>query len=353
MPKAKYQNDGTYYYTYINTGEYLPNGKPKYKKIRGKTISKVDEKVKAYHSDSALNIEPSKITVDEWYKQWFKSYKSGCAIKTQKYYEYLYQQHIFPVLASYRIAFVKEAHCSQILENMANKYSLETVKSVRGVLYSLFETAKRNKLISVNPAEKLNARGKPAKHRRALTASERENFLKVCKEQNYLFGFFLYFFGLRRGEALALTGEDIKDGFLTVNKQHIFPDNKLPLFSNIPKTDSGNRKIPIPNKAWQYIDFDNLPKGLIFTNDKHEAWSYANNTTAWNRCAKKAFGKNSEITEHYLRHNYCCMLFENNVDLLTVKEIAGHKDVETTLKIYTHYTEKMKDKGISKALEIG
>lgn len=236
---------------------------------------------------------------------------------------------------------------------MAEKYALETVKSVRSVLFSLFETAKRNKLIAYNPAEKLNARGKSSKHRRALTAKEREQYLEACKELNYTFGLFLYFFGLRRGECLALTGEDIRTDCIVVNKQYVYPDNKLPLFSNVPKTDSGNRKIPIPNKAREYIDFDNLPKkGLLFCTDNGMPWTYAMQTTRWNQFIRKAFGE-TEITEHYMRHNYCCMLFEKEVDLLTVKEVSGHKDIETTLKIYTHYTETMKDRGIKKVLEIG
>ena len=51
MPKAKYQkekrSDGkVFYYTYEKTGIIKPNGIPEYKKLRAKTIAKLDEKVK-------------------------------------------------------------------------------------------------------------------------------------------------------------------------------------------------------------------------------------------------------------------------------------------------------------------
>ncbi len=43
---------------------------------------------------------------------------------------------------------------------------------------------------------------------------------------------------------------------------------------------------------------------------------------------------------HCLRHNYCTMLFEQKADLQTVKVLMGHDDIQTTLSVYIHYTEK-------------
>ena len=56
---------------------------------------------------------------------------------------------------------------------------------------------------------------------------------------------------------------------------------------------------------------------------------------------------------HYLRHNYCTMLFERGGDLMTVKALAGHNDIKTTLEIYTHYTENLKKKATKKVKNIG
>ena len=43
-----------------------------------------------------------------------------------------------------------------------------------------------------------------------------------------------------------------------------------------------------------------------------------------------------KFTMHQLRHTYCSMLYDADVDLLTAKYLMGHKNVSTTLKIYTH-----------------
>lgn len=48
-----------------------------------------------------------------------------------------------------------------------------------------------------------------------------------------------------------------------------------------------------------------------------------------------------DATPHIFRHTHISMLTEANVDLNTIMERVGH-DMQTTLKIYTHVTNKMK-----------
>lgn len=354
MPKAKYQNDGTYYYTYINTGEYLPNGKPKYKKIRGKTISKVDEKVKQYNENKIYQIEPSTITVEQWYKEWFNAYKSDCKPNTKNFYEIMYNKHIKPSIGNYKVSQIRENHCQSILTNM-NKSGLSksTVQSVRKILFSMFDKAVIAKIIIINPAQRLNAKGKNKVERRHLTKEERKDTLNAITVHPFgQFVAFLYFFGLRRGEALALTGKDISDTEIKINKQYVFPDNNKAVLS-IPKTKAGVRSIPIPQKAREYIDFDNLPDGLLFADNDGNPLCYSAVKRKWKSFVKFTYGEHSEITEHYLRHNYCCMLFEKDVNIKVVQKLVGHEDIKTTLGIYTHYTEIMEEKDTSKVLNIG
>jgi site-specific recombinase XerD len=61
----------------------------------------------------------------------------------------------------------------------------------------------------------------------------------------------------------------------------------------------------------------------------------------------------TEITEHFLRHNYCVLLFEADVDLPTVQRLMGHDNLQTTLSVYTHYSDMMKASGENKAKKIG
>lgn len=45
---------------------------------------------------------------------------------------------------------------------------------------------------------------------------------------------------------------------------------------------------------------------------------------------------------HQLRHTFATMLYISKVDILTMKELMGHCDIQTTLGIYTHLSEKFK-----------
>ena len=355
MPKAKYPKgtDGLYYKS-VSNGKLRADGYPQYKKIRAKTIKALDEKLAKLEQLSALAADASKITVDQWEEQWFSSYKANLTESSQNFYFYIYKNHISPAIGTMKMIDVKEVHCQGILTKMANQnYAKKTVKSVRSVLFSIFDKARMNRIIPFNPCEHLTAAGAAQKKRRALTDEERTAYLKACQSHEFgTFAAFLYFFGLRRGEALALTGADFHGDKIIISKQLTYPDNNQPHLA-APKTAAGVREIPIPTKARCYIDFNAIDSGYIFKNTTGRPLSYTELRRKWQSFLNFAFPEGTDITEHYLRHNYCSMLFENEVDLLTVKTLAGHESVSTTLEIYTHYTEKMQKSASPKVLKIG
>jgi Site-specific recombinase XerD len=41
------------------------------------------------------------------------------------------------------------------------------------------------------------------------------------------------------------------------------------------------------------------------------------------------------ITPHYLRHTFATMLYLENINVVTAKQILGHADISTTVNIYT------------------
>ncbi len=354
MPVAKYKKEKSgLYYTYEKTGMYKPNGKPEYKKIRAKTIKLLDEKVKQYREQAAFGVEPTTLTVEQWFEQWFFAYKSGLRESTRSFYRTMYKTHISPKIGAMRINKVKELNCQAILSEMSSTHSVKTIKAVRTTLFSLFDKAQANKLIVVNPAARLKAEGKPSKKRRALTPDERHAYLAMCKTHPFgEYAAMLYFFGLRRGEALALTKADIHKEYISINKQISYPGNNRPVMGE-PKTKAGVRDIPIPHKAREYIKFNTFDDGLLFCRDDGRAFSYSEIVDRWNSFITAALGKDTDITEHCLRHNYCTMLFECGADPLAAQELMGHEDSETTLGIYTHFTAKIKENNTAKVLKIG
>lgn len=64
------------------------------------------------------------------------------------------------------------------------------------------------------------------------------------------------------------------------------------------------------------------------------------------REARKYSGIQKEITTHSLRHSYATHLLEMGLDIISVKELLGHADIQTTLT-YLHVAQLGRQKPFS------
>lgn len=59
-----------------------------------------------------------------------------------------------------------------------------------------------------------------------------------------------------------------------------------------------------------------------------------------------------EFDFHSLRHTHATMLVEHGASPMYVKRRLGHKNLEVTLRVYYHYTDKMEEDGTDVLLKI-
>ena len=71
---------------------------------------------------------------------------------------------------------------------------------------------------------------------------------------------------------------------------------------------------------------------------------YSQRGVQWavSEAARKA-GITKDISTHTLRHTYATHLLEDGLDILTIKNLLGHVNIETTM-IYLHVAQMSKDK---------
>lgn len=155
-----------------------------------------------------------------------------------------------------------------------------------------------------------------AKTGRALTVTEQAHFLEHAKDSKYinLFKFYLLT-GARRSEALNLRWADID---FDLRRIHIAGT----------KTQSSDRTVYILPDLAAALEEQHKATGagvLVFPYNK------TNVSHAFHRLCP-------EHRLHDLRHTFVTRCAESGININVAQQLAGHSDISTTLKIYTHVT---------------
>ena len=176
-----------------------------------------------------------------------------------------------------------------------------------------------------------------------FSVAEQKKIERAIREsgKDRLFGIVLcLYIGLRIGELMALTWEDIdlQRGALSVNKtcRDRWKNGQYLRQLDTPKTVSSKRIIPIPKQLLPYlraIKKRSLSAFLI---------SGKNGKNVPLRSYQKTFErllKREDIPHkgfHALRHTFATRALECGMDVKTLSEILGHKNATITLNRYAH-----------------
>ena len=163
---------------------------------------------------------------------------------------------------------------------------------------------------------------------------------------------FLVFSGLRVGEALALTKDDvnIKDRIIHVNKNYDVNNRVV----TTTKTLCSIRDVYMQNELLLIVKEINVIRtqlqllgelqrnDLFFPGSDSKYVRYDTYRHYLARCSLKSIGR--KITPHYLRHTHASLLMENGVPIEVISRRLGHENSKITKEIYLHVTEKLKEK---------
>lgn len=166
--------------------------------------------------------------------------------------------------------------------------------------------------------------------------------------------------GLREGEILALTKDDVSETKVSVNKTlklvkvYDSPDeHHYELKTTKPKTKKSRRKAPIPPKLKNDLvelnrirNTEKLKLGelyqdnnLLFPSETGTYIDSRNLLRSWERALKQIGVPYKKF--HALRHTFATQLLKNGADLLTVSRLLGHASIKTT-EIYAHVPDETK-----------
>ena len=324
------------------------NGKQKY--FYGKTKAEVLRKIADWRQAEAERKAKGGAPFTEVADEWWEQARDELAVATQRGY--------IPALNRARAHFgsrgiqsITPAEIASFVRTMArkNKMADKTARTQLMVVNLIFRFAVQSGYVQSNPARDLEVPRNLKKEKRDI-ASDKD--IKAVKE-NYgaPFGAFAYwalYTGMRRNELLAL---DWKDVDLENRQIHVrkscFRDTDGKVKAKAPKTASGIRDVPIPDKLAEKIT---PGKGLVFpgvsgymTNGMFERhWRHYTEATG------------VTCTPHQLRHAYATMLYEagDRVSMEDAQYLLGHAQIQTTKDIYTHIRDAKAQKIRDSMLDI-
>jgi len=344
----KKRSDGRYQQS-IMVG-YQSDGKPRRVVVYGKTQKEVKDKSADIRTKHGLGLfVDSNVTVLEWSRSWMLTYKQGVSEGTQRMYLSVINNHVLPSLGYYKLRDIKPAHLQTVVNGIADMP--RTAEQFKLTMSQMFKKAIANDLLVKNPADAVQLPVSFKKQKkRALTDGEVSLIHSLeLDERTRCFVYLLMYTGMRRGEALAITKNDIDFISLSihVNKGIVFSNNKSSV-KDSPKTMSGVRSIPLLAPLVPILkDYVNgLERDSLFTTQDGESISLMSFKRMWGKFERAVGTK--EITPHIFRHNFATVLYNAGVDVKAAQVILGHSSVSVTMDIYTHLGYKNKSDSTNK-----
>jgi integrase len=377
--RSNTKRDDGRYRVQIYTGRD-DSGKHKYKSVYGRTQKEANDKALEIRLalNKGIDIAPELVTFSDWSARWISIKKPEVTAARAVSYE-CNIKHLNATFGGTDIKKIRPVDVQDVIirlsrrnPNTGKPTAKKTLSGIKCTANQIFQLAIDNRVMDYNPARStmIPVKDTPIT-RRALTDAE-QKWITDTPHRAQLAAMIMMYAGLRRGELIALMWSDI--GFdsctIRVDKSVEIVGGKMVL-NNRTKTTSGMRTINAPNRL---IDFlrKQPRKGLYVCvgsggkmhtkSSWRRMWdSYLfdlnvkyGDFSPFEKRPKSKFDPNGvpfvipKITPHWLRHTFCTMLYFAGVDILTAKNLMGHKDIQTTLEIYTHLDAHHKHKEIDK-----
>ncbi|WP_330948867.1 site-specific integrase [Virgibacillus sp. MG-45] len=345
MTIYKDKKRGTYYYSvYVD----LPNGETKRYMKRGFKSRKEARNAEIeflFHFDveDEENITFGKIA--DMYLNWYeKRRKKSSYTKIES----VVRIHLKPRFEHKRIKDILKRDIVRFHDDLLDVLSAASAKKVHTVLSAILNYAISLEYLSINVAREVgNIDVKEKKKMDFWTIHEFKKFIQVVDDLMYQSLFMVLFYGgLRKGEALALTWKDIDFNNNIINIEKTVYHRRV----TSPKNESSVRKIKMPQHTINLLgelklQSKNKKDYVVFG----EFYDHVPETTIdrfYNYYVGQA--KVKRIRIHDFRHSHASYLISQGNDIQIVSKRLGHANTSTTYDIYSHLYPNAEEEAIAK-----
>jgi len=236
------------------------------------------------------------------------------------------------------LRFFSNMKLNQITPYHIEKYKLKRRSSVSpatvnrdlACMKHMFSLAIKWGKTAKNPVKEVKLFKVNNKRLRFLIEEEVQRLIECCSDELKTIVVTAVYTGMRRGEILNLRWSDID-----FRKRLIMIDDSK---GGVP------RQIPINDLLMRTLSELHLRSSGDFVFLNKYGKPYRDIRSAFKTALKKA-GIN-DFTFHDLRHTFASHLVMSGVDLVTVKELLGHKTIQMTMR-YSHLSGKHKQQAVN------
>jgi len=303
-----------------------------------------------------------KMNLDLLYDLYIKNEANHLKESTLYLKQKRYEKYIKPYFGKMYVNDIDVASISKWRELIKDEnIETNTKNQINGLFSQIIEFGKEFYNVKVNIVKKLGMFvDHEVKKIQMITKADiwsEDEFKQFISEATsttyYVFFNLLYYTGMRKGEARALSFEDVD-----------LENKKIKIYKNIIPDHNGKKSYRIVSpKSEKSVRIIDIPKNLVeilnnyIENLKTQKIRYKNsdflcgidkplaNTTIGNVMDDMIEHSGvKRITPHGLRHTHASILIYKNVDINYLKERLGHEDISITLNTYVHILQEAKEK---------
>lgn len=352
----------------------------------GKSTRIVKDKIKQEKSKAEI-VAPdiAKQTFGEYMLLWLHSIKNSIEATTYQSYLDAVNSRLLNYraydLANVRLQDLNDKMFQDYLNSLAERYSLNSIKKVWGLIKTCVQYAEAKKdikplYLKVTVTTPSEANVSVKKKEISVPSAEDvqrlyEEAMSICANGARKYGNAAYvitlimYTGMRVSEAIGLQWKDVD-----IERREIAINQSLAMIREdkdgessysykvkAAKTKDSKRKIVLPDKALEAI----LYFRQYYTNEDDFVCVNAKNRNHYSRrqiersmerIVHNSRCQSKNYTPHSLRHGYGSILLSMGTDIKIVSELLGHSDVSFTYNVYIGIFDSDKHDAVMKLNQI-
>lgn len=328
-------------------------------KTKTEAIAFIAEQTLKHNSNGKLFRR--RLLISAYLKYWLKFEKNNISEETLHTYKTTIN-HVQLVLPRIKMHEINRRIIQSAINLLSQRYAHETVRKDVSHLKAMFRAAVRMGDIHKNPMEDITV---PADRFRQKSIDEKvmpeSDFKKIKnyllnydyheKDCNRLVVLLIIFTGIRVGEALGLSVEnvDFKNNSILINQSW----KTITKTVGTTKTPNSVRKLPVQSKVlqkmknWRYLGHTTQDgsNGKLFFQTFDGRFLQPASINACYQGLQKKLKIAGNYSIHTVRHTIASLLLEKGADIVQVSRLLGHSSPKITA---TYYLGLTPDKGLNK-----